>query len=143
MAVSLNGLNVLGKISANAKVFSDVKPDADKQARSLVVKQIKAKPDVDSVRAVKKAIGPSPFDSVIDGMSDAEIRTLLNKMDPHNKELRQARPAARRDHLRALTAGRAKVIAPPETGTAKRPAKPKRRRTLDLESMKKKAKGKR
>ncbi|XSG82597.1 MAG: hypothetical protein ACPW61_02115 [Methyloligella sp. ZOD6] len=140
MAVSLNGLNVLGKMSANAKVFSDIRPDVDKQARSLVVKQIKAKPDLDSVRAVKKAIGPSPFDSVLDGMSDAEVRTLLNKMDPHNKDLKKARPAARRDHLRALTSGKAKLVAPPETETKKRPAKRKPRRTLDLTSMKTKAK---
>lgn len=142
MAVSLNGLNVLGKISANAKAFSEIRPDADKQARALVVKQIKAKPDVDSVKAVKKAVGSSAFDSVIDGMSDAEIRTLLNKMDPHNKALRQARPASRRDHLRALLAGRAKVAAPPETQAKKRPAKPKPRRTLNLESMKTKPKRK-
>ncbi|MEG6509496.1 hypothetical protein V6C03_10995 [Methyloligella sp. 2.7D] len=142
MALSLNGMAVLGKISANAKLFGDVKADADKQARSMVVKQLKAKADdVDQLRAVKKAIGPAAFEHIVDGLSDNDIKSMLNKADKYNPAMKKARPAARREHFRELAAGKAKPVPAPET-PAKRPAKRKPRRTLNLESMKAKPRAK-
>ncbi len=141
MALSLNGMLVLGKISDNAKLFADVKPDVDKQARVLVVKQLKAKADdLETLRLVKRALGPNAFTSIVDGLSDADVKSMLNKLDKYHPELKRSNAAWRRDHLRELAGGKVKPTPPPEPKTPPKPAKPKRRRTLDLESMQAKPK---
>jgi hypothetical protein len=136
MPLSLDGMAVLGKIAANSRVFAEVKPDAAKQGRALVVKQLKAKAgDRESLRAVKRALGPRIFDAILDGLSDADIRSLLHKLDRYCPDMKGSNAGWRREHLRDLATGKARPTPAPAPTQAKRPAKRRARKMLGLESM--------
>jgi len=111
MAIDLDGFDVLGAVSRSAPVFQDVRADVGKYARALVVAQLKKRPDLASVRAVGGAVGPAAFSLIVDGMKDAEVKTLLGKLDKHHPELKAASPEWRRGHLRGLAAGAAEPTA--------------------------------
>lgn len=146
MALSLDGMAVLGRIAANHRVFADIKADAAKQARALVVKQLKAKSlDLEHLFAVKKAMGPKTFEHILDGLSDAEVKSLLGKLDKYDPALKTSTPSSRREHLRLLAARKVKPAPVPERvtkGAAKAKTKAKPRKTLALSSMKAKMKAK-
>jgi hypothetical protein len=111
MAIDLDGFDVLGAIARSPSAFHDVRADVGKYARALVVGQLKKRPELDAVRAVNDALGKSAFSLVVDGMKDAEVKTLLGKLDKNHPELKGATSEWRRDHLRRLATGAADPTA--------------------------------
>lgn len=114
MPLDLNGFDVLKRISAHPDVFMDIKAEVNKAARLLVSKQLKAKTiDLDSLRLVAKTIEDDAFSLVVDGLSDAEAKSVLGKIDKHHPKLKGLDAAWRRGHLRDLASGRAELTEPP------------------------------
>jgi hypothetical protein len=127
MAIDLDGFDVLGAISRSAAAFQDVRSDVGKYARTLVVAQLKKRPELDSVRAVSGALGAAAFSLVVDGMKDTEVKTLLGKLDKYHPELKTGTSEWCRTHLRSLAVGATqpatKAIPPPKGKKAAKPAK--------------------
>jgi hypothetical protein len=104
-----------------------------------VVAQLKKRPDLDAIRAVKKALGDTAFSLIVDGMKDAEVKTLIAKLDKHHPELKTATPEWRRGHLRSLAGGAAKpaskTVPPAKSPTkSKKAAKPAKKPSTFLSS---------
>ena len=103
MPLNLDGMAVLGAIVANRRLFTGVEPDAEKYARTLVIKQLKAKnADLTALREISRALGRGLFPLLIDAMTDAEVKAVLGKVDKYHPDLKTETPAWRRSHLRAL-----------------------------------------
>jgi hypothetical protein len=135
MALDLDAFAVLRAIGAHAALFTDVKADAGKAARALIVKQIKAKDtNLATLKSLRKALGEENLALVVDGMKDAELKTLTARLDKDNPEVKTANPAWRRRHLMALVNGAAepapkaakapKVAKEPKSGKKKNGNKP-------------------
>ncbi|HLQ91077.1 MAG TPA: hypothetical protein VK148_13675 [Xanthobacteraceae bacterium] len=106
MAVELDGFSLLNSIGAHAHVFSEIKNDVLKAARTLVVKQLKTKSaGMKSLRDVRESLGHDSFALIVDGMKDAEVKSLLGKLDKHQPELKGSNPQWRVAQLRALADG--------------------------------------
>jgi hypothetical protein len=122
MALDIDGFAVLRSIGAHHGTFPDIAADASKAARALVIKQIKAKNvQLKSIQGVRKAIGADSFNLILDGMPDAQIKTLVGRLDKSHPELKTSSPQWRREHVRALVAG---SVEP----TVKSPSPPKRKK---------------
>jgi hypothetical protein len=110
------------QLAANPRVFADVILDAAKHARTLVTKQLKAKgSDLSTLRNVNKALGRESFTLIVDGMSDAEVKSLVGKFDKHHPELKSSNPAWRRAHLRALADGKMEPATKPQSTAKPKP----------------------
>jgi len=129
MALDLDAFAVLRAVGAHGALFKDVKIDATKAARALVVKQIKAPAtDLSELQALRRALGEETLGLVIDGMRDGEVKTMTTRLDKHNPELKAANAGWRRRHLLALANGAVDPSA--KTMAAKKPkaaAKPKKK----------------
>jgi hypothetical protein len=113
MALTFDGLKLLKTIAANPPVFQAVMANAEKAALSLVVGQLKAKTSgLDSLRDVRRALGDE-FVLVVEAMSDAEIKSLITKIDKYNLELQTAAANPQRRHLSALASGLVEPVAKP------------------------------
>src|SRR5690242_18307836 len=100
MALDVDGFAVLRSISSHSNLFPDLVRDVSKVARTLVVKQIKAKnTDIVSIRHIESALGSGAFSLVIDGMPDAQIKTLVSKLDKFHPGLKTETAQWRRKHL--------------------------------------------
>jgi len=111
MALDLDAFAVLSAIGSHAKLFDPIRTDASKAARALVVKRIKGKDaSLATVRNIRDALGPENFALVVDGLKDAELKTLAAKLDKENAELKEANAALRRRHILALAAGDAEPL---------------------------------
>jgi hypothetical protein len=108
MALDVDGFAVFRSIGSHTEAFAAIATEVAKSARTLVVKQIAHKDTgLKTVRDIRAAVGPEAFGLITDGMSDAQIKTLVLRMDKHNPELKTANGAARRLHVRALADGSA------------------------------------
>jgi hypothetical protein len=108
MGLDVDGFAVFRSIGSHAEAFAAIAVDVAKSARTLVVKQIVHRDTgLKAVRAIRAAVGADAFGLITDGMSDAQIKALVVKLDGHNPELRTANVAARRLHVRALADGSA------------------------------------
>jgi len=115
MAVELDGFSLLNSIGAHAHVFSEIKIDVLKAARTLVVKQLKTKSaGMKSLRDVRETLGHDSFALIVDGMKDAEVKSLLGKLDKHQPELMGSNPQWRLAQLRALADGSIEPAAKPK-----------------------------
>jgi uncharacterized protein (DUF4415 family) len=113
MSITLDGFKVLRRLGENADAFAPVRVDADKTARGLVVKCLKAKTTgIDGVRAIHQALHDKQFELIVEGLKDAEVKSLLTKIDKHHPELKTQNAQWRRRHLIALTSGAAEPSAP-------------------------------
>jgi len=131
MPIVLDGFEVFQQVGKHADVFAPIRADVDKQARALVVKCLKAKAvDLEALRDIRKALGNDHFGLVIDGLKDAELKTMLTRLDKHHPELKQGSASWRRDHLSALVGGSATPHAAPakvkKAATKKEKAEPSR-----------------
>jgi hypothetical protein len=65
-----------------------------------VIKQLKAKnTGLHSVRDIRKAIGADAFGLIMDGMTDAQVKSLVSKLDKKHPELKSSqnhRPSRKR-----------------------------------------------
>src|SRR3546814_19459450 len=75
-------------IAANPRVFASVQQDAAKYARTLVIKQLKAKnADLAMLREVTRALGRGLFPLILDAMTDPEVKAVLGRSEEHTSEL--------------------------------------------------------
>ena len=119
MALDIDGFAVLRSITAHKGAFPDIVAEAAKVARALVVIQLKTKKtELKSVRGIRTAVGAEPFNLILDGMTESEIKSLFLKIDRHCLEPDASKAAWRLRHVRALADGSAepakKTKAPPE-----------------------------
>jgi hypothetical protein len=103
MALEIDGFAVLGSIAKHPSRFADVRADAAKAARALVAAQIKSRATgLASLRGIRDALGAPAFDLILDGLPDAQVKTLVGKLDKNHPELKGAALPWLRQHLRAL-----------------------------------------
>ena len=141
MALDLDGAQVFRSIAERPRAFPDIVVDLNKAARTLVAKQLKAKSmNLALLRDVRGALGGEAFSHIVDGMSDAEVKSLLGKFDKNHPELKQATPDWRRRQLAALAAG---SVEPSEKAKAlpkaRAPRKASKRSTEEPERLSSKA----
>jgi hypothetical protein len=135
MVLSIDGFEVLKAMTARSSAFPDITTDLNKSvdalsktARTLVIKQVKHKnTSILKIRAVLEAIGISNFKLIIDGVPDAQIKTLVGKLDNH-PEIKSETAQWRRQHLIALIDG-SKEPTPKATKPSSRTAAPKKSST--------------
>jgi hypothetical protein len=124
MALDVDGFAILQAITARPDIFPDIRAEAAKAGRALVVKQLKARGLAPAdLRRIRDSLGAEPFALVLDGLTDAEARSLATRLDRHHPDLRSAPPDWLRRHLLAL----ANDAEPAPKGSAApaRPALPK------------------
>jgi hypothetical protein len=120
MSIALDGFEVLRRLGKHADVFAAVRSDVDKAARTLVVKCLKTKSvGSDILRDIHKALGTDQFELVLDGLKDAEVKSILTRLDKHHPDLKQGAPAWRRQHLKALAEGSFNPSPPPAKAAKK------------------------
>jgi hypothetical protein len=126
MAIALDGLRALRRIGKHPAVFAAARIDADKAARSIVTKVLKAKTtDLTALRALREALHDEPFALIVEGLKDADIKAVLLRLDSHHPDVKDGSPASRQRHLLALAAGEAEpTAASAEAKTTPRSAKP-------------------
>lgn len=113
MALEIDGLAILCAIAETPQAFPAIRQDVNKAAQALVTKQIKARGlTVAGLRQIQAALGPQPFALIVDGMKDAEVKTLAVRLDKHDPDLKAAKPTDHRRRLLALAAGTDPVAKP-------------------------------
>jgi hypothetical protein len=130
MPIALDGFEVFQQVGKHADVFAPIRADVDKQARTLVVKCLKAKVvGLEAFREIRKALGDAQFGLLLEGLKDTEVKSVLTRLDKHNPELKRGSASWRRD-LNALADGSAAPHAPPakakKAATKKAKAEPTR-----------------
>ena len=106
MSIALDGFDLLRRLGKHADAFAVVRADVDKQARALVVKCLKAKSTgLDTLREIQKALSDEPFALVVEGLKDAEVKSILTRIDKHNGDVKGETATWRRQHLGALADG--------------------------------------
>ena len=124
MALEINGFAVLRNLGSHPETFSEIGEDVSKIARTLVVKQIRARSTgLNSLRDVCNALGKEAFSLILDGMPDAQIKTLVTKHDKHHPELKTSDSAWRRRQVRLLAEGSVNPTAKTTSGRAPRQSK--------------------
>ena len=113
MSIALDSYDVLRAIGQHVDLFRPVRAEVDKAARALVVKCLKAKTvGLDGLRDIFGALGKEPFELLVEGLKDAELKSILTRLDKHHPELKGASASWRRRHLLALAGGEAPSPAP-------------------------------
>ena len=134
MALEIDGFAILRTIGVHPHLFKAVITDTGKAARTLVTKQITHKTiTLKTVRDIRAAIGPDSFSLIVDGLTDAQVKSLATKLDKHAASQKIADGTARR-HIVALADGSAQLGEPtprapkkaPSKKTATAPGEPKR-----------------
>ena len=114
MSIALDGFEVFRQLGKHADVFAPIRADVDKQARTLVVKCLKAKVvGLDALHDIRKALGLEQFELLIEGLKDTEVKSVLTRIDKHHPEVKGGSAAWRRQHLGALAEGLLAPHAPP------------------------------
>jgi hypothetical protein len=114
MSIALDGFEVLRRLGNQPDVFAAVRSEVDKAARALVVKCLKTKSvGCDALHDIHKALGTEQFELVLDGLKDAEVKSILTRLDKHHPDLKQGAPTWRRQHLKALAEGSSNPSPPP------------------------------
>ncbi len=131
MPVEIDGFAVLGAIIAHPNLFGSLKAEATKTAKAFVTKALKEKTlTAASLAATNEAIGAEAFGLIVDGLSPADIKSVLTKVDGANDAVKLAGASDQRQHLHALARGTATpaVKAPvvkPASRAGKAPSAPK------------------
>ncbi len=128
MALEFDGFEAWRSIADNPETFASVRAEASKTARAALTKCVKAKTaGVAELRSIRKALGKGTFSHLIDGMKDAEVKTLVTRLDKHHPELKAADPAWRRQHILRLVKGDVEPAVKPDKPAkkTKAPRKPK------------------
>ncbi|MGD9920398.1 MAG: hypothetical protein AB7V13_02980 [Pseudorhodoplanes sp.] len=128
MAVELDGFEAWRLMAESSETFASLRAEAAKSARAALTKFVKAKATgLAELRSARKALGKRTFSLLLDGMKDAEVKTLVNRLDRHHPEQKVADAAWRRQHLLQLVKGDVEPAAKPEKPAKKTKAarKPK------------------
>ncbi|WP_022720120.1 hypothetical protein [Rhodopseudomonas sp. B29] len=114
MAIVVDGFQVLSRIGKHAELFRGVRADVDKAALALVTKALKAKSlDPATLKSLHRALGED-FPLIVEGLKDADIKSVVTKLDKHHLDAKGGTAAWRRQHLLALADGSAEPSPPPE-----------------------------
>ncbi len=114
MSIALDGFEVLRQVGKHPSIFAPIRLDVDKQARALVVKCLKAKSvGLDLVRDIHKALGEEQFRLLVEGLKDAEAKSVVTRLDKHHPDVKGGTAMWRRQHLNALADGSSEPLAPP------------------------------
>jgi hypothetical protein len=106
MPLDMDGFRVFRGIAAHPAVFQDIAKEINAAARTLVIKQIRAKgTNLSRFREIYAALGAEAFNLAIDGLSDAQVKSLLAKMDKHQPEMAFFTGEWGRRHIVALADG--------------------------------------
>ena len=107
MATDIDGFAVLGAIASNPLLFQAARADAVKAARAMAVKQIKLRTLVlDQLRRIRDALGGDSFALIVDGLKDAEVKSLAVRLDRNNPDVKAMDGAGQRRHLLQLCTDR-------------------------------------
>jgi hypothetical protein len=121
--LEVDGFAILRHIGAHPDAFAALTRDIARTARTLVIKQIAhGGTGLEAVRGIHDALGPEAFRLILDGMSDAQIKSLALRLDRHAPEARAEDGMARR-HVLALAEG---VAQPSERQRTARVMKPRK-----------------
>ena len=125
MALDVDGYAVLGAIARAPDAFPDLRAELAKTARTLVVKQLKAKGlTFDGLRRVHGSLGAESFALVIDGLSEADARSLVTRIDKHLPDVKTVPLDALRRHLAALGGGAEPTVKPSGKTVSEKAVKP-------------------
>lgn len=114
MSIALDSFDVLRRIGKHADVFKPIRAEVDKTARALVLKCLKSKAvGIDGLRGIRDALGNEPFELLLEGLKEAEVKSLLTRLDKHFSDLKEGSSAVRRRQLLTLAAGEAEPAAAP------------------------------
>jgi hypothetical protein len=128
MALEFDGFDAWQAIAKSPDTFASLRADAAKSARAALVKYLKTKTlGILDLRVARKALGKDLFRLLVDGMKDAEVKSLVTRLDKYRPELKAADPAWRRQHFLLLVKGDAEPAEKPARPVkkAKAPRKPK------------------
>jgi 16S rRNA G1207 methylase RsmC len=104
MSIALDGFEILQHLGKHPELFAHIRADVDKQARGLVVKCLKTKSvNIEDMRNIRNALGAAHFELLVDGLKDAEVKSIVTRLDKHHPEMKTASAARRREHLNALS----------------------------------------
>jgi hypothetical protein len=121
--LEVDGFAILHSIGARPDIFAALKRDIARTARTLVIRQIVHKnTGLEAVRDIHAAVGPEAFRLIMDGMSDAQIKSVALRLDRHAPQAR-AEDGSARQHVLALSEG---TMQPSEKQGAARMTRPKK-----------------
>jgi hypothetical protein len=126
MALEVDGFSILRTIGVHPHIFKAIAKDAAKAARTLVTKQIAHRnTGLKTVRDIRAAVGPEAFSLIMDGMTPAQIKSLVTRLDKHGAPDKLAE-GVERQHVLALADGSAQPTEPPPDGAVKKAPRPKK-----------------
>ncbi len=126
MALEFDGFEAWRAVAESPDNFASLRAEAAKSARAALVKYIKAKTtSLAELRRARKALGKQTFGLLIDGMKDAEVKTLVARLDRHHPQLKAADAAWRRQHILQLVKGDIEALPKPDKPAKKVRATPK------------------
>ncbi|GJE58239.1 hypothetical protein [Methylobacterium trifolii] len=132
MALDVDGYAVLKAVAAAPDAFPDIRADVAKAGRALVVKQLKAKAlPLPALRRIRDILGAESFALIVDGLTDAEAKGLVTRLDKHHPDLKAASAAWHRRRIGALAdreepAGKAKAAKNAKAPAAEKAPKAER-----------------
>lgn len=133
MALAIDGFKVLRRISKNPELFPDIRSEAAKAAQAFVEKQLKAKAtDVRTLQRICEGLGDENLSLIVEGIKDAALKTLANKLDKYHPEIKSSDANWRRRHIMALAKGNAAPTSKP--APVKRPRKSTSRKSSASET---------
>jgi hypothetical protein len=114
MSIALDGFEVLRQMGKHREVFAAARADVDRQARAFIVKCLKAKStDISALLEICEALGEEQIGLVLESLKDADVKSIVTRLDKHHPDLKGGSAAWRRQHLNALADGSSDPSAPP------------------------------
>ena len=115
MALEFDGFEAWRAVAESPDSFASLRAEAAKSARAALVRYLKAKTSgLAELRRARKALGKQTFGLLIDGMKDAEVKTLVARLDKHHPQLKAADAAWRRQHILQLVKADAEPVPKPD-----------------------------
>lgn len=127
MASDGDGFGLLGLIAGAPDLFPDIRAEAAKTGRTLVAKQLKAKTlPLSGLRRIHDGIGAATFKLVVGELKEAEVKSLVTRLDKDNAEMKSADKDERLRRLLALAAGAEPAVKAAKPVKEKAPKAPRR-----------------
>lgn len=127
MALDVDGYAVLKALAASPDAFPDIRAEVARTGRTLVVKQLKAKSlPLAGLRRIRAILGAETFALIVDGLTDAEAKALVARLDRNHPDLKTAPAEWHRRRLSGLSAdeppaGKAKPAKAEKPAAEKKP----------------------
>ncbi|GJD32089.1 hypothetical protein PMNALOAF_3354 [Methylobacterium adhaesivum] len=126
MLLDADGLALLRAIGQMPGAFPDIRDEASRIARALVIRQLKAKSfPLSGVRQVYDILGHATFTLVVDGLTEIEARALVARFDPRHPDGKTAPVHWLRRQIVALAGGAAPCSQGVPARAPRAPSRPK------------------